>query len=587
MGEKSRFSLIVSDSPLSPLHALRQKLLRHALDGWLLPHQDMFQGEYLVEHDEWIQWLTGFSGSAGFAIVLDDKAAVFVDGRYTLQAGQQVDRKLFELHPLGSEKQWLKENADPQGVIGFDPWVFTEKDLKGFKQAYSCLNPMPQFLDSLWERRPSHPQTRLFDQSPLYTGVSALEKLEMLRKNLSTKDVDAFLLPPESWAWLLNVRGSDLPYTPLSQGFAWITQKSVDLFLHQTQQEREGVHSHRIEDLETFLLTQRHVTLGYDPYQTPVAVVQLFPKKHAMRDPCLLMKACKNAVEIEGAKQAHIKDAVAWCFFWYWLEEQVHQKKSLTELDIVSKIRDARQQQEGFHCLSFSTIAGSGPNGAIVHYKPELTTNRAISAHDLLLIDSGGQYLEGTTDVTRTLAIGTPTQEMKHHYTLVLRGHSAIASVIFPKGTSGAQLDVLARHALWQEKLNYTHGTGHGVGSFLSVHEGPQSISKQGDEPLQPGMILSNEPGYYKEGCYGIRIENLIYVIDFSDGWYGFENLTLIPFDKHLVAWELLTSKEIQWLRTYHQKIYETLKDAIPHPMREWFYHKCHSFIFAETFPKG
>lgn len=546
----------------SALIKFRKALNRAKLDGFVLPHQDMYQAGYLVPRDEWLFWLTGFSGSAGLSIVLKNKAALFVDGRYTIQARQQVNEDFFELHNLGDEIEWIRDNAGSL-MIGFNPWTMTASALKRFSSKGFTLVPQAHFLDDLWQERPPHPKAPLALHPVKFAGVDALDKVKMLQEILSKEEVDGFLLPPKSWSWLLNVRGQDLTYTPISQGFAWITQKRVDLFLHNTNTPPLPltVFVHPIEALEDELKMQKHLTLGYDATHTPYAVYTLFEKRILITDPCVLPKACKNSIEIEGSKSAHKKDAAAWYHFWDELKNSLAINSPLTELDIVAMMLEGRKKQPLFRSQSFATIAGSGPNGAIIHYKPEESTNRILKKDELLLIDSGGQYDDGTTDITRTLILGHPTDAMRHHYTCVLKGHIALASTTFPKGTTGAQLDVLARSPLWNFHLDYPHGTGHGVGSFLSVHEGPQHISKTGHEPLRPGMILSNEPGYYLEGEYGIRLENLMVVVSLNENWLAFETLTLVPFDNRLIDKSLLSRKETVWLDDYHRRCLETIPE--------------------------
>lgn len=550
-----------------PLSLLREKLAHHNLDGVLIPHQDCYQGEYLAPCDEWISFFTHFTGSAGFLIILKDQAALFVDGRYTLQAKNQADSNAFELHALGEEKEWLKAilKNHPKMTLGYDPWNFSSREIDSWSKLALPLKSTPHFLDDLWKDRPSHPKAPLFAHPEKYAGKESVDKINEIRSKMTESGVDLCILPPESWHWLLNVRGGDLAYTPLSQGFAAVTQADIQLFLHNTDQNITLPHTsiHAIESMEDILKKQLTLCFGYDTEQTPAFLCDLFPNKKAFPDPCSLPRACKNKVELNGAKEAHIQDAVAWLNFWCWFETEINQGKTFFELDLVDKLLEYRSQQPDFHSLSFSSIVGSGPNGAIVHYKPEEETNRKLSQNELLLIDSGGQYHSGTTDITRTLALGNPTPQMKRHYTLVLKGHIAIARTFFPKGTNGGQLDVLARIHLWMNQLDYGHGTGHGVGSFLSVHEGPQRISKLGSHPLHPGMILSNEPGYYLAGEYGIRIENLVYVHEASPGWYEFENLTLVPLDHHLIDATLLTAEEKAWIQDYHQSIQNALSPRL------------------------
>lgn len=549
----------------------------HQLDGFLIPHNDTYFGEYLTPCDERLAWVTGFTGSAGFCIVLKDKAAVFVDGRYTIQSKIQVNQDIFQLETLGEEKKWLKENSNQEDIIGYDPNLFSEGMLNRFKSVHENLKAVPYFIDQLWENRPSHPQTKLFAHSIEYAGKTFEDKLASIRSQMRDADVDLTILPPESWSWLLNVRGSDLAYTPISQGFCAVGADFIKLFLHQTQQDFSltGVTYHSVSQIHEELKKLSHLTLGYDHQTTPLSLVEVFPKVKAFSDPCTLPRAIKNPVELKGATQAHTKDAIAWISFWKKFDDRLDKGEKLYELDVAEMLFTERRKQPGFHSLSFATIAGAGEHGAIVHYKPESETNREIKQNELLLIDSGAQYLDGTTDITRVLAIGTPTKEMIGSYTQVLKGHIAIATAKFPSGTTGAQLDALARYPLWQHFKDFAHGTGHGVGSFLSVHEGPQRISRLGHHPLSPGMILSNEPGYYQEGDFGIRIENLIYVRELQEGWYGFENLTLVPLERKLIDFTALTEFERDWVAQYHDKIIQMLTPHLDKELQSWLEQKC------------
>lgn len=563
------------------LESIRKSLRQQGLHGILIPHNDTYFGEYLVEHDERIAWITEFTGSAGFLIITEETAVLFVDGRYTLQAKQQVDQTHFTLDTLGEEKNWVKVHGKKGQIFGYDPTCFSESLLKSFQDTLVQLQPLHHFLEALWDNRPTHPIQPLVLHNIKFSGKEAFEKINHVRKTMYERDVECTLLPPESWSWMLNVRGADLTYTPVSQGFCLITESSIDLFLHTPDQTKDVIHTlenlkvqlHHIEDMDSVILSHTHRVFGYDPHTTPLSIKNQFETCVPLTDPCALPRAIKNKVEIEGAIQAHIKDAVAWINFWNALNQKFQNNIPVTEMDIDAMLLDARREQDDFVCPSFATIAGFGPHGAIVHYRADEKSNRTIQRDELLLIDSGGQYRDGTTDITRTLVVGTPSKEMMRDFTLVLKGHIAIATAQFPAGTNGGQLDILARLPLWKNHKDFAHGTGHGVGSFLSVHEGPQRISKLGHHPLYPGMILSNEPGYYENGKYGIRIESLVYVKEVREGWLGFETLTLVPLDRRLIDLDLLNTEEKQWIIDYRARIRKVLNPHLKTESKMWLDH--------------
>ena len=612
------------------LKSLRAKLRQQNLNGFLIPHEDVFQGEYILPRDEWIFYFSNFKGSAGTLIVLEHEAALFVDGRYTVQAQKEVDASLIQIQRLGDEGDWLKKQRDlhlsmvgRSLVMGLDPWTMTWQRFKKLNDLPSHSLPitwefLEGFLESLWLDRPHHPCAPLFHHPMDYCGESSQEKIQKTLEAMGNNAVDGFLFGPESWHWMLNIRGGDLSYTPLSQGFLWLSNDDMRLFLFDPKvieaisfsdfketlmmDVMENVHNFLREKAALFNTENR--AFGYDPMQTPLAVVNLFSSKQKIIDPSLLLRACKNPVELKGAEQAHIKDAIAWMDFWYQINAKLKDASLLpqgdginrypifskgepyTEYDVMVDIENARHHFDTFHTLSFPTIAGGGSHGAIVHYHASKESARQLFLGDILLLDSGGQYKEGTTDITRTILLSPIREEddpslhqpwhsnilaeARHAYTLVLKGHIALARAIFPKGTNGAQLDVLARQYLWGQTMDFAHGTGHGVGSFLSVHEGPQRISKMGTYPLFKGMILSNEPGYYKEDAFGIRIENLMFIKSHpssspyeTDDWLCFSPLTLVPFDHQLIQWDLLEQHEYAWISSYYDIIWSKLKDYL------------------------
>jgi Xaa-Pro aminopeptidase len=570
----------------SRLADLRCLLNNWGGDAFLIPRTDAHQSEYVALCDEHLRWLTGFTGSAGMAVVLKDKAALFVDGRYTLQAYNQVDTGAYEIcssvdYPLWT---WIKKHLMRGQKIYYDPWLHTlnekiqaQKACEAMGASFVCA---PQnLIDKLWTDRPSPPDTPVQIHDIIYAGAPSEEKRKLVAQSLSEKQVDGAILSTlESIAWLLNIRGNDVPNMPVSQSFAMIwADTSMDLFISPSKISPDvkthlgsEVRLHETTSLGVWLSTLKDKRILIDPSLTPLALLHQLEKCHLIHgaDPCALPKALKNPIEACGAAHAHIQDGVAVTRFLAWLS---HNSKdgALTEIDASDKLLSFRKQNSLFSGLSFDTISAAGPNGAIVHYHATPETNGVLEANSIYLVDSGGQYLNGTTDITRTIVIGTPSLEQKDRFTRVLKGHIALASALFPMGTTGSQLDILARYALWQAGLDYDHGTGHGVGSYLNVHEGPQRISKSPSTvALQPGMIISNEPGYYKTNAYGIRIENLIIVVEkgIPEGGerplLGFETLTQVPIDLSLIEADMLTADERKWLNTYHAQVYKIL---LPH----------------------
>lgn len=576
------------------LQALRAELRRQGLAGFIVPRADEHQGEYVPRRAQRLAWLTGFTGSAGLAVVLADKAAVFVDGRYTLQVRQEVDEALFApVHMADcSHTRWLGDNLRPGDRLGFDPWLHTADQVEALARAAEragaelvpcAVNP----LDAAWADQPGPPLAPVLPHGLDFAGRASASKRDDVAATLAAGRLDAAVLTdPASIAWLLNIRGGDVGYTPLPLGFAILhADARVDLFMDPGKLSA-GLAGHLGPDVlvagpEAFAaaldgLAGRRVRV--DPAAAAFAVFDRLERAGAKvergADPCALPKACKNEVELAGIRAAHRRDGVALVRFLAWLEVQ----HGLDELAAADALEAFRAEGAHFRGLSFPTIAGSGPHGAIVHYRSTGKSNRVLRPGELFLLDSGAQYLDGTTDVTRTIAIGEPGAEERERFTLVLKGHIALARAIFPLGTSGSQLDVLARRFLWERGLDYDHGTGHGVGAYLSVHEGPQRVSKVGTGAvaLRPGMVLSNEPGYYKAGHYGIRIENLVAVtaVDAPEGaereLLGFETLTLAPFDRRLIAPALLDGPERAWVDSYHARILAELGPLLDAGARSW-----------------
>ncbi len=578
--------------------AVLDELERRGLDGFLVPRADEHQGEYVPPCAERLAWLTGFTGSAGLAIVYRPGSAIFVDGRYTLQVGDQVDTALFAPRHLMEQPpaQWLAEHLERGARIGFDPWLHTPNGLESLRKA--CAKAGAELLacetnpvDAAWTDQPDPPLATVSAHPLEYAGEASATKRQRLGEQLAAEGIDAALLTqPDSIAWLLNVRGGDVQHAPLVLSFALLHASGrVDWFVDARKLDPalrehlgEGVELQVPEQLDRVLEGLGHADcrVRVDPATTAVRLVDLLEYAGATldrgADPCVLPKALKNPAELTGARAAHERDGVALTRFLHWLAEHAPSGE-VDELGAAEQLRRFREETGELRDLSFDTISGAGPNGAIVHYRVTPETNRRLRPGELYLVDSGGQYRDGTTDVTRTVAIGEPDAEQRERFTLVLKGHIALARARFPKGTNGAQLDVLARHALWQAGLDFDHGTGHGVGSYLSVHEGPQRISKfSHDVALQPGMIVSNEPGYYKTGGYGIRIENLVMVAGATDitggerSMLGFETLTLAPIDLNLVEPALLSREELDWLNAYHARVREVIGPRLDQATRAW-----------------
>lgn len=561
---------------------------RFGVQGVLIPRADVYQSEYVVEADERLYWLTGFTGSAGFVLILEETAALFVDGRYILQAQQEVDPDLFTVYhyPDVSPKTILQKAFKQGDKVGYDPWLTTKTDydrwhkiLTDIQGEFLPLGENP--VDVLWQDRPARPLTPIQIHMEMYTGQSVQEKIEKVQGILREQNRDLFICnAPESICWLLNIRAEDFPFTPMVDGFAFIPQiGKCDLFVDSrkvSSQVKLALDKYvTFREYGSFCDAISKIEPGQsillDSGRSPLWIAHHLKESslHWGIDPCSLLKAVKNPIEMEGMRQAHVKDGVAVTKFLAWLSKALQENESLDELKIVDQLEFYRQEQKGYRGPSFATIAGFASNGAIIHYRPTLHTNKIIEGDGLLLLDSGGQYWEGTTDITRTLLIGMPDQEQKDRFTRVLKGHIALATAIFPAGTTGSQLDSFARQPLWQVGLDYNHGTGHGVGCYLSVHEGPQRISKMPSHVgLLAGMVLSNEPGYYKTNHYGIRIENLILTQvsepqeDHELPLFQFETLTMVAIDTRLIAPELLTTGERQWLNDYHLRVREAL---LPH----------------------
>ena len=578
------------------LAALRAELAKRGLDGFLIPRSDAHQGEYVPKRDERLAWLTAFTGSAGAAVALMDKAAVFVDGRYTLQIRQQTDTALFEPRDLVEEGPagWIA-HALPKGAkLGYDPWLHTAAAVDALRAAAEkaggtlvAVDTNP--IDAVWHDQPDAPTAKAIVHAMNLAGESAESKRTRIAEEVKAQGGDAAVITmPDSICWLLNIRGHDVPHTPFALSFAiQHADGSTDLFMDERKSSPEllqhlgnAVRLRQPEEFAPSLDALKGKTVVADPATASAAIFDRLNKAGAKikrgADPVQLPKACKNPVEIEGTRKAHIRDGAALSNFLHWLAREAPNGR-LTEIDAAKTLEGFRARTGSLRDLSFDSISGAGSNGAVVHYRVNNATNRPIQNDEIFLIDSGGQYPDGTTDVTRTVIVGKATDEMKDRFTRVLKGHIALATARFPEGTPGMALDAFARRPLWEAGLDYDHGTGHGVGSYLSVHEGPQNISKRHvTQALKPGMICSNEPGFYKTGEYGIRIENLVVVTEPKAVPGGerkmmeFETITLAPIDLNLVDKNILSTDELAWLNAYHARVRETILPLVDEETQPW-----------------
>lgn len=589
------------------LAALREELVRQELDGFVVPISDEHMSEYVGAYAQRLEWLTGFGGSAGAAVVLKDKAAIFVDGRYTLQVRDQVDGRFWDYLgvPETSTARWLGENASEGARIGYDAWLHSKgwADAAGKALAArgaSLVAVWNNPVDAVWQDRPAPSLAPALVHEDRYSGKPSAEKRAAVAEWLKAEKLDAVVIAAlDSVAWLLNIRGSDVSRTPVTLSYVIAhADGTAELFIALEKITPE-VAAHlgnavKIRDRAEFteaLGAFRGKRIAADPASCVAGIFTALDQGGAQivdaTDPCVLPKAIKNQVEIDGHRAAQARDGAAVVKFLHWLSREAP-KGTLTEIEAAEKLHQFRRESGDLRDLSFDTISGAGPNGAIVHYRVSEETNRFLDPNSVYLVDSGGQYPDGTTDITRTVWIGPddPPAEIKDRFSRVLRGNLALATQTFPKGTTGSQLDTIARQFLWRAGLDYAHGTGHGVGSFLSVHEGPQRIAKVrgaqagADQALIPGMIISNEPGYYKTGEYGIRIETLVLVeerhINGMEGeWLGFETLTLAPVDRRLVDLSAVTDQERAWWDFYHARVWETIAPQVDGEVRAWLDEQC------------
>ncbi|MBR0825893.1 aminopeptidase P family protein [Bradyrhizobium manausense] len=578
------------------LAAFREELARRKLTGFVIPRADQQQNEYVAPSEERLAWLTGFTGSAGLAAVLPREAAVFVDGRYTLQAAKQIDGKAWAVESLidPPPESWLSAHLKPGDRLGFDPWLHTSSAAE--RLAAACAKAGAELVavdsnpvDAVWPDRPPAPIAPVAVHGLQYAGIAEPEKLKQIKSEIERLGVDALVLSDShAVAWTFNIRGGDVAHTPLPLSYALVPKDGRPTVFIDNRKLSNLTRDHLEQSGDVrepdalaptlMALAKSGASIALDNATAADALSRLIAsaggKPVRGSDPVALLKAVKNATEISGTKTAHQRDAVALARFLAFVDREAPSGK-LTEIDAVEALETFRRNTGALKDVSFPTISGTGPNGAIVHYRVTRKSNRRIARGDLLLIDSGAQYEDGTTDVTRTMAVGEPTEEMRDRFTRVLRGHMAIARAVFPDGTTGAQLDTLARQFLWAAGVDFEHGTGHGVGSYLSVHEGPARISKLGTTPLKRGMILSNEPGYYKTDGFGIRIENLELVVaadiaGAEKSMNAFETLTLAPIDRRLIDVRMLSTEELDWVNTYHARVRAEVRPALDDATRAW-----------------
>ena len=574
------------------LARLRVEMATEAIDGFIVPRADAFQGEYVADHDARLAWLTGFTGSAGFAAITCEHAGVFVDGRYRVQVRTQIDANAYSPVNWPETKlgSWLAERLSAGMKVGFDPWLHTAREIEELEAA---LGPkgidvvaVCNLVDAIWEDQPPAPSGKAIDHPVEFAGESSVDKRKRLALELADAGHKASIITlPDSICWLLNIRGSDIPRVPIVHAFA-ILHDDGHVGLFSNPQKFDGLNQDpaiKIHDFADFenqlkrLYGPVRVDKASAPYAVSLALRAAGIEIAYADDPCQLPKACKNNVELEGARNAHLRDAIAMIKFLHWVDTHAP-KGQITEISAAQQLEEFRRENNQLLDISFETIAGTGPNAALPHYRVSNASNRIVKPGELLLVDSGGQYRDGTTDITRTMATGDAGLEEMEAFTRVLQGMIAISRVRFPRGLAGRDLDVLARYPLWLAGQDYDHGTGHGVGSYLSVHEGPQRLSRISTIPLKEGMILSNEPGYYREGAFGIRIENLIVVrkaVQTGDGrdHLDLETITFVPIDKRLIIKDMLSADEIDWINAYHEDCFDNLNAHVAGEVLDWLRH--------------
>lgn len=575
------------------LAALRAAMAAEGLDGFLVPRADAHQGEYVAPGDERLSWLTGFTGSAGFCIALREAAGVFIDGRYRSQVKDQVDLAHFTpVHwPETKPADWLLAQLPNGGKIGFDPWLYTPDQIAvleaGLDGSDITLVAHANLVDAVWPDRPAPPMGATMAYPEHLAGQSHTEKRQALAETLrAARQQSAVFTLPDSIAWLLNIRGSDIPRNPVPHSFAILHNDARLTLFIEAEKLSDPVRAHlgdaiTLRPPHAFGPALRSLTgpLRLDKTSLPVWVQQQLDEAQVPHvwgdDLAALPKARKSAAEIAATREAHLRDGAAMCEFLTWFDAQA--PGMITEIDVVTRLEAAREATGALLDISFETIAGSGPHGALPHYRVSETSNRTLADGDLLVLDSGGQYLDGTTDITRTLPMGTPGAEERAAFTRVLQGMIAISRLRWPAGLAGRDLDAIARYPLWLADQDYGHGTGHGVGVYLCVHEGPQRLSRASDVPFEPGMIVSNEPGYYREGAFGIRIENLVVVHEAEPlagadqtGKLCFETLNFVPIDRRLIDTDMLSTGERDWLNAYHAACVDKITPRLSPAAQDW-----------------
>ena len=586
----------------SKLTLVREQMANLGLDALIVPRADEYLGEYIPAYNERLRWISDFTGSAGMVIILKDRAAIFVDGRYTVQVRQQVNAELFEIYHLVKDPQpeWLSKQLHADAKVGFDSRTVTpawyDRCVEILNDAdIQLLDTEVNLIDQCWHQRPAPVVNKALLLDKAFSGKSSTDKRTEIGKLITAKRADAALIfAADSCNWLLNIRGRDIPSLPIVLGIGVLKQNGDMIFHCNLNKLPAGIEQHA--GIGVTFKEERELGETLDNLANKAVIVdtntanawcllrlqQIGAKIIKETDPVLEPKACKNKVEIQGFKQAHIRDAVAEIEFLCWLDKIVAAGQRPDEAALANYLFNCRARQKFFVEVSFDTISAAGSNAAMCHYNHTNGTPAKLPTDGIYLVDSGGQYFDGTTDITRTVAIGQVSEQMKRNFTLVMKGHIALDQARFPEGTTGSQLDALARQFLWQHGLDFDHGTGHGVGHFMSVHEGPQRISQKGNNaPLKEGMVVSNEPGYYQDGGYGIRCENLIVVIKdealSSEGkaFFRFEALTLVPFDLRLIDSALLTEAEKLWLNNYHHKVLTTISPLLDDEQRAWLQYAC------------
>ena len=569
------------------LSTVQEELTKNKLSGYVVPHSDVHQGEYIAACDERLSWLTGFTGSAGICFIGKERAGIFVDGRYGIQAKKQT-KPPFEIIHWNKQNilQWIKKNI-MKGKIGFDPWLHSYTEIVTLRDAFAnsgiSLIPSDNLIDRVWSDRPAKVSKQAISYPVKLAGLSAKDKCRQIAKALELKQADSAVITlPDSIAWLLNLRGNDVIHNPIVHAFLIIhSEGNIELFCNNSSiiNSISGLESFiKVFPLENFemSLSELNGSVLVDEATVPFAAATILQNNGGEiilgEDPIILPKACKNKVELENARICHERDAIHMCEFLSWIDRR--DENEIDEIDVVIELENIRRKDKNLKEISFDTIAASGPNAALPHYRVNYSSNRKIKKGDVLLVDSGGQYLDGTTDITRTIAIGKQSEDVKNAFTRVLKGLISISMLKFPSGTSGRDIDAFARASLWQLGQDYAHGTGHGVGHYLSVHEGPQRISKFSGIEFKEGMIISNEPGFYEEGRFGIRIENLILVqtskVGSNNSFLEFETLTFVPIDSRLISINLLDNNEREWINNYHKQCWQRAKDQVTVPTRAW-----------------